>query len=67
MKNQKYIEEINELFKTHGDALPRFYEETLGRGFCLGVQSTAFVILAGGLAIKAGKELYESHKRNKES
>lgn len=66
MKKPEYIDEINELLKTHGEALTEFYDSGIVNGFKAGVWTSIGVGMIGYLTIKLGKELYESHKFHKE-
>lgn len=67
MKKPEYIDEINELLKTHGEALTEFYGSGIVYGFKIGVWSSMCGVMIGCLSFKLGEKLYESHKRNKES
>lgn len=67
MKKPEHIDEINELLKTHGEALTEFYNSGFDTGFKVGLWSSICGIMIWCLSFKLGEKLYESHKRNKES
>lgn len=60
------IDTINELLKTHGDALTAFYDEALHHGISKGVIFGALGATIASNVIWITKSIIDDHKKSKE-